>query len=275
MKKLLRLEIKQNLRRPPRVYVKTTDLKTIYGSFHVDAPDGFDGWDRLSTEQTIELKQFMQNVTAVYQHLNPSPSNTLTDFRFRLPYEFLNTLEQIEIICHEEQVNLNIFDSMITSMIQQMKIATSKLTGHAKERALELLDKANLAEYKKIDFSTPIKAVFSELQAVHNRSEKLHQKALHLFNKDKSYSPLAIKGMGEGETTPSKWLVSCAIDILIEERKETLDSMLSIDDLFMLWVKPLLDNGHSKDKLLTQIHKITSPQLETKIKEYMNVLEEK
>ena len=70
MKKLLRLEIKQNLRIPPRVYVKSIDLKTIYGSFHVDAPDGFEGWGFLSAEQTIELKQFMQNVTAVYQHLN-------------------------------------------------------------------------------------------------------------------------------------------------------------------------------------------------------------
>ena len=274
MKKLLRLEIKQNLRRSPRVYVKSTDLKTIYGSFRIDTPDSFDGWDKLSIEQTIELKHFMQNITAVYQHLNPAPANTLTDFRFRLPHEFLDTLEQIEILCHEKQVDLNIFDSMITSMIQQMKIATSKLTGQAKEQALELLDRANLAEYKKIDFSAPIKAVFSELQAVVNRSEKLHQKAISLFNKDKSYSPLAIKGMAEGETTPSKWLVSCAIDILIEERKETLNSMLSIDDLFMLWVKPLIDNGYSKDKLFTQINKISLPQLEIKFNEYLKVPED-
>lgn len=269
MKKLLRLEIKQNLRRTPRVYVKSTDLKTIYGSFHVDAPDGFDGWDKLSTGQTIELKQFMQNVTAVCQHLNPSPANTLTDFRFRLPHEFLDTLEQIEIICHEENVNLNVYDSMITSMIQQIKIATNKLTGDAKEQALELLDRANLAEYKKIDFSTPIKAVFSELQAVHNRSEKLHHKAFNLFNKDKSYSPLAIKGMAEGETTPSKWLVCCAIEILIEERKETVGSMLSIDELFMLWIKPLLANGNSKDTLLTKIKILKLPELDAIINELL------
>lgn len=274
MKKLLRLEIKQNLRRPPRVYVKSTDLKTIYGSFHVDTPDGFDGWDKLSTEQSIELKQFMQNVTAVYQHLNPSPANTLTDFRFRLPYEFLDTLEQIEIICHEEKVELNVFDSMITSMIQQIKIATSKLTGHAKEQVLELLDRAKLAEYKKIDFSSQIKAVFSELQAIQHRSKKLHQKALHLFNKDKSYSHLALIGMAKGETTPCKWLISSAIDLLMEERKETSVSMLSIDDLFMLWVKPLLVNGYNKDELLSKIHKIELPLLEIKIKEYMNVTEE-
>ena len=32
--------------------------------------------------------------------------------------------------------------------------------------------------------------------------------------------------------------------------------MLSIDDLFMLWVKPLLDNGHSKDTLLIKTQRV-------------------
>ena len=252
MKKLLRLEIKQNLRRPPRVYVKSTDLKTIHGSFHVDNIEGFNGWDQLSVAQKVELKQFMQNVKAVYDLLTPSPANTLTDFRFRLPYEFIELLENIEIICHQNDVELNIFDAMITSIIQQLKIAVSKLSGENKEQALQLLDKAHLAEYQKIDYSQQTQAVFSELQAVYDRSEKMHQKAINLFGKDKSYSPLAIKGMAEGETTPSKWLVSCAIDVLIDERKETLESMLSEDDLFMLWAKPLLKNDHSTENMIAK-----------------------
>lgn len=256
MKKLLRLEIKQNLRKSPRVYVKSIDLKTIYGSFHVDIPDSFEGWGLLSTEQTIELKQFMQNVTAVYEHLKPSPTNTLTDFRFRLPYEFLDALEQIEILCHKEKVEINVYESMITSMIQQIKIATSKLSGHSKEQALAFLDRVNLAEYKKIDFNTQIRAIFAELQAIHNRSEKLHLKAKELYNKDKSYSPLAIKGMADGDTTPSRWLVSCAIDILIDERNAPLDSMLSSDDLFMLWARPLLKEEFSKEVLLSKAQKL-------------------
>jgi len=78
---------------------------------------------------------------------------------------------------------------------------------------------------------------------------------------------------GAVHRTP-KWLVSCAIDILIEERKETLNSMLSIDDLFMLWVKPLIDNGYSKDKLFAQINKISLPQLEIKFNEYLKVPED-
>ncbi len=161
---------------------------------------------------------------------------------------------------------------MITSIIQQMKIAISKLSGESKEQALELLDKANLAHYQKIDYSNQIKAIFSELQAVHNRSEKLHQKAINLFDKDKSYSPMAIKGMAQGETTPSKWLVSCAIDILIDERKESLESMLSADDLFMLWAKPLLQSTLSKENIFDRATSIDSTnQIKNKLQKLQQI----
>jgi len=252
VKKQLRLEIKQNLKKPPRVYVKSTDLKTTYGSFHVDAVDDFDGWDKLSTQQAVELRQFMQNVSAVYEHLKPSPTNMLTDFRFRLPVEFVGLLEKLEIICLNESVGINIFDSIITTIIQQMKVATNKLDGDAKIQALELLSKANLAEYKKQDFSGQTQAIFAELQSVYNRSEKLHNKAIALFDKDKSYSPLAIKGMANGETTPAKWLVACAIDVLIDEQSSAIAKMLSCDDIYMLWVVPIFKAQNNKQHLLNQ-----------------------
>jgi hypothetical protein len=261
MKKQLRLEIKQNLRKPPRVYVKSTDLKTIYGSFHVDETGGFDGWEKLTPEQTVELKQFIQNVTAVYSYLKPSLAHSLADFRFRLPMEFIDTLEQLEMLCHQENVDINIFDAIIPSIIQQMKIATSKLTDTAKIKALALLDKAHIADFKKQDHSDQIKAVFSEFQAIYNRSEKLHQNALKLFNKDKSYSPRAIQGMAQGETLPSKWLVACAIDLLIDEKKEILISMLSSDDLFMLWAKPLMTANCKKEVILEKAKILESVDL--------------
>lgn len=268
MKKLLRFEVKQNLRRPSRVYVKSTDGKNIYGSFHMNEPDLFDGWDNLSMNQTIELKQFIQNLKAVHQHLSPSPTSTLLDLRFRLPYEFINVLEQIEIICYEQKVELNVFEPMVSSMIQQIKIAVGKLSGSSKEQALTLLDQVNLAEYKKQDFSHQIKSIFSELQGIVNRSEKLHHKAITLFEKDKSYSPMAIKGMANGETTPSKWLVACAVEILLDEKNEILFKILTEDDLFMLWAKQLLDRGHSYENVLDKAHSLSREELINKIKQY-------
>ncbi len=268
MKKQLRLEIKQNLKKPPRVYVKSTDLKTTYGSFHVNAVGDFDSWDKLSTQQSVELRQFMQNVSAVYEHLKPSPTNMLTDFRFRLPVEFVELLEKLEIICFNENVDINIFESIIPIIVQQMKVATNKLDGDAKIQALELLTKANLAEYKKQDFRSQTQAIFAELQAVYNRSEKLHEKAVALFDKDKSYSPLAIKGMANGETTPAKWLIACAIDVLIDEQGDAVSKMLSHDDIYMLWAVPIFKAQNDKVHLLSQAERLNdNNQTASKINE--------
>lgn len=268
MKKLLRFEVKQNLRRPSRIYVRSADDKSLYGSFRIDEPDLFDGWGKLTINQSIELKQYIQNLKAIHQHLNPSPTSTLLDLRFRLPYEFVDVLEKIEIICDEQKVELNIFEPMVTSMIQQLKVAVGKLSGSSKEQALILLNQVNLAEYKKQDFSNQIKSIFSELQAVVNRSEKLHHKAKTLFDKDKSYSPMAIKGMAAGETIPSKWLVCCAIEVLFDENKDILFKTLTEDDVFMLWAKQLLDQGHTPSSLMHKIEALHTNELINKIKDY-------
>ena len=261
MKKLLRFEIKQNLRKPSRVYIKSIDLKTIYGSFQMDAPEDFDGWNKLSTEETIELKQFIQNIRAVNKYLQPSASSALSDFRFRLPVDFIETLEQLEIICHDEGIELDIFDGIMTSIIHQMRIAVAKLESTPKMNALALLDKANITDFKKQTHTEQIQAVFSEIQAIYNRSEKLHQKALILFNKDKSYSPLAIKGMAIGETLPSKWLVSCAVDLLMDENIERVSSLLTVNDLYILWAKPLKESTYHQNNLINKAKKLKLPEL--------------
>ena len=255
MKKQLRFEIRQNIRKPARVYIKSPDLKTYYGSFHVDKTEEFTEWDNLTIEQHIELKQFIQNVKSVYQHIKPAINDPLADFRFRLPAEFISAIKELEQICHAQDVELNIFDAMVTAIIQQMKISTSKLTDDAKTDALTLLNKVNLSDFKKQDHSSQIQSVFSSFQAIENRSEKLHKQAIVLFDKDKSYSPRAIKGMAMGETKPSKWLVACAIEILLDEKPATLQADLSFDDFNMLWINPLVKVGYNKQELLEQLAK--------------------
>ena len=248
MKKLLVFEIKHNLHRAARVYVKSPDLKVIYGSFSADNTSVFDNWDKLTIEQTIELKQFIQNLNAVNDHLKPDTNNAFTDFRLRLPVNVINTLNALSAICYKEDIEINVYDSMILNIIQQMKIATTKLSDDAKTNAFNLLEKAGIAEYKKQDYHSQIQAIFTELLNIHNKSEKLHEKAKFLFYKDKSYSPKAIESMATGESNPSKWLVSCAIDVLIDE-KISLSETISHDDLFMLWAKQLLDN-HIQSRIL-------------------------
>ena len=270
MKKVLRFEIKQNLRRPARVYVKSPDLKISYGYFHADNPSAFDGWDKLSPAQTIELKLFIQNIDAINTLLDKEASSNLIDFRFRLPIDFVATINDLGSLLVQEGIEFNLFESAITGIIQQLKIATAKLNDKEKRQALTILDKIGLADYKKLDFTQQKQAVFSELLSIHNKAEKLHERALSLFNKNKNFSPLAIEGMatGDSEMIPSNWLVACAIDILIDEKLPILKAVLSDNDIFVLWAKPLLDNGFNDCALITKMRELKFHGLETKINDY-------
>lgn len=179
-----------------------------------------------------------------------------------------STINELTSIVSDEQIEFNLFESAITGMIQQLKIVTTRLPDDAKHQALAILDKVGLAEYKKLDLSFQTQAIFSELLALHNKSEKLHEKAKTLFQKDKSYSPRAIEGMAKGETLPSKWLIACAIELLFDEKQPIIETIISEDDLFMLWAKPLLDHGFDRNVLASKAREIGLALIETKIKSY-------
>ncbi|HAT2000662.1 TPA: hypothetical protein JBF54_14095 [Legionella pneumophila] len=267
MKKLLAFEIKHNLRRPARVYVKSPDLKTIYGSFSLDNTSAFENWEALTLAQQAELKQFIHNIDAVNKHIKPEINDVLTEFRLRLPISIIHALNELSIICNRENVELNVYDPIILNIIQQMKISTAKLSNESKTEAFSILEKANIADYKKIDYSSQIQGIFAELLHIHNKSEKLYEKAKSLFEKDKSYSPKALESMASGESNPSKWLVSCAIDLLLDEEKD-INSLLSEDDLFMLWVKPQLDQNLDNDRVVQRLSHMNLEGLIERSKRY-------
>lgn len=268
MKKLLAFEIKHNLRRPPRVYVKSPDLKTVYGSFSYDNTNAFENWEALTIAQTIELKQFIQNINAINAHIQPEANTTLTEFRLRLPVNLVHTLNELSAIGYRENIELNVYDAIVLNIIQQMKIYTAKLSEHAKTEAFALLEKAGIAEYKKHDYSSQVQSIFTELLNIKNKSEKLHEKARLIFEKNKSYSPKAIESMATGEINPSKWLVSCAIDVLIDENMN-MRKAFSEDDLFMLWIKPQLDHHKDPKPLEIKAQHIVSDYLVERIKKYV------
>ncbi|MFO2544753.1 hypothetical protein SDC29_14745 [Legionella pneumophila serogroup 1] len=273
MKKLLAFEIKHNLRRPARVYVKSPDLKTIYGSFSLDNTSAFENWEALTLAQQAELKQFIHNIDAVNKHIKPEINDVLTEFRLRLPISIIHALNELSIICNRENVELNVYDPIILNIIQQMKISTAKLSNESKTEAFSILEKANIADYKKIDYSSQIQGIFAELLHIHNKSEKLYEKAKSLFEKDKSYSPKALESMASGESNPSKWLVSCAIDLLLDEEKD-INSLLSEDDLFMLWVKPQLDQNLDNDRVVQRLSHMNLEGLIERSKRYTIYLSE-
>ena len=91
------------------------------------------------------------------------------------------------------------------------------------------------------------------LPSIHNKSEKLHQKAITLFHKDKNIAPKTIEEIAKGELSTSRWLVVCAIEILLEEKPYILQKTLSEEDILFLWANPLLKNNVSKSELIKKL----------------------
>lgn len=238
------------MNKPPRVHVQSADKKTTYGSFQANNCDEFDSWNKLSQEETIELKHYMNNLRAIEHYFSTKALSEQKDFRIRLPGNFIDVIDEISKLCFEEQVNLNVYDVMISAAIGQLKIKTASLPDDKKQQALMLLNQLGLSENVKADVSLKIQAVFSELLSIHNKSEKLHQKARVLFNKDKSIAPKTIEEIAKGELSTSKWLVACAIEILLEEKPDIVLKILVDDDILFLWANPLLKNHRPIKELL-------------------------
>lgn len=97
------------------------------------------------------------------------------------------------------------------------------------------------SEKTAIDYSKKIQGIFTELLTITHKSEKLETAAKELFNKDKILTPKSINKIACGNMPTTKWIVACAIDILITERPTAVKKFLSPDELFTLWASPVLN----------------------------------
>lgn len=265
----LTFSIRRNLKKAPRIYVMSVDTTITYGAFSAENLEEFDGWNDLTENQKIELQFFMQNIKAVKNHLGTGGLNELQEFRLRIPANFDEAMKQISLICAKSNVEIDLFDPIIATMIQQTKIAITKLSQSDKTKALAILDQIALAEYKKMDYSAQKKAIFAELTSVPSVKEKLHKQAMTLFEKDKFFPAKSIAEMAKGNPEPAMWLTACGIEVLANEKLklQVLRKMLSDDDLFMLWAKPLIDNNQKKiAALLAEKHGFNS--LQARIQSY-------
>ncbi|RAP34910.1 hypothetical protein B1207_14555 [Legionella quinlivanii] len=247
--KKLSFAVKANMNKPPRVHVQSADKKTTYGSFQANHCNEFDSWDKLSQEEAIELKHYMNNLEAIEHYFSTKALSEQKDFRIRLPGSFIDAIDELGMLCLKEHINLNVYDAMISAAIGQLKINTASLPDDKKQHALAILNQLGLSENVKADVSFKIQAVFAELLSIHNKSEKLHQKARTLFNKDKSIAPKTIEEIAKGELSTSKWLVACAIEILLEEKPDVVQKILSDSDILFLWATPLLKNHRPLNEL--------------------------
>ena len=80
--KKLSFAVKANMNKPPRVHVQSSDKKTTYGAFQANDCNEFNSWEKLSPEETIELKQYMNKTKTNL------PPQSLHSFAFMFPWNF-------------------------------------------------------------------------------------------------------------------------------------------------------------------------------------------
>ena len=121
------------MNKPPRVHVQSSDKKKTYGSFQANDCDEFNGWDKLSPEEKIELKQYMNNLIAIENYFSTQSLGEQQDFRIRLPRSFIQAISDLSMICLEEDINLDVYDAMLSAAIQHLKIKVSSLSDDRKQ----------------------------------------------------------------------------------------------------------------------------------------------
>lgn len=118
------------------------------------------------------------------------------------------------------------------------------------------------------DFPKKIQALFTALLSVTNKSEKLEVAAKKLFDKVKILTPLTLEQIARGDRPTTKWIITCAIDVLINEQSTAVQSLFSLDELFIFWARPLLNRKFNPQELLQKVTYMEMPLLLEKISSY-------
>jgi sRNA-binding carbon storage regulator CsrA len=112
-----------------------------------------------------------------------------------------------------------------------------------------------------MDYPQKVQALFSELVLITHKSEKLEQAAKELFERVKIITAKTLACIATGEKSTTAWIVTCAIDVLIREKPQSIKLLLSSDELHRLWSKPLLKQGIDKTILLKTAEHLNNPSL--------------
>ncbi len=267
--KQLKYQWRINRTKAPTIYVMSAKTKELYGSFSTTDTNSFKDWDKLNNDEMLELKLYMQNIEVINNLFGKEGLDRISRLTVLLPEQASNAIEKIYELCVDQGVSIDIYETLITSVIQTLKVTVAKLQGDSKKAALKQLEVLGQVQYTKIDYSSQMQAIFAELLSVPDREDKLESMTTKLFNKHKRLSPIAIEAIAKGEENTSKWICACAIQVLANNKPDIIGKMLTEADIFGLWLKPLLDNGYKIDAAIIQQFPLTSSALLGTAKRYI------
>ncbi len=141
--------------------------------------------------------------------------------------------------------------------------APSEVSVHREEiyKKKKLRGELNASPKNPID-PKKIQALFTELNRITCKSEKLELAAKELFERDKIIPPSVLEQFANGKKSTNRWIITCAIDVLLREHPQALKLIFSADELYLHWATPLLQRGIKKTTLLKKARCLNLPAFE-------------
>ncbi|WP_199741699.1 hypothetical protein [Legionella sp. km535] len=177
------------------------------------------------------------------------------EFEHQLILTINNEQIRITTFLTDEPGNIKLGIDAPGILVNREEVYKRKLEHHQPEQSDKL----------SIDYSKKVQEIFTRLNSITHKSEKLETAAKKLFDKDKILTPKSINKIACGEMNTTKWIITCAIDVLITERALSVKKVLSPDELYQLWAKPLLNHATDYPAILNKARLVNDPILIEKI----------
>ncbi|HHI9989690.1 TPA: hypothetical protein ACQDQH_002718 [Legionella pneumophila] len=252
MKEQLQIVLRKNRRSGDLIQIaRKADKKKIIHSYQ-EGVDPLSDTPLLNKAELFELKWFDQ-MLKFFLDQTESHATDLERYRLFMPESLYQAMYHLWVRCEENNIDYRPMDSIIKSIINKIKATETKLYEKTGERVNVLKD----INFRELVTDTDkdaqdAKTIFSTLIETPKFFEFFNQMAQSKYRKLSNIKENHFKGYAKAHHLPPKWVYACAIDV-IAKRINPL-SIITEDCLFVLWVKPNLRIGISKDTLLGQLN---------------------
>jgi hypothetical protein len=253
MKKKIYFQKRVNKNQPTKYYPRPVYDKTIapYGVIDSADPFSFEGWDRCQDEdERFEIKQFIQMLDGINQHINQPDYKTLEDVRIQLPESFIAAMRAINQLAEKNGMDFNYGQTIVAAPVNLARSVISNLPGKDRDQAIRALKEAGVDPVGRNknfyrDHSEAIEAIFTVLYEQYNGIEALSSAASQLFNKQKDYSKEMLYKFSTGDAQPNRWMITSTISAIANsDGSESLQGIIKDAEQFIeLWAKPLVHNA--------------------------------
>jgi len=255
MKEQLQIVLRKNRRSGDLIQIaRKTDKKKIIHSYQ-EGIDPLSDVSPLNKAELFELKWFDQMLKFFLEQTD-SHATDLERYRLFMPESLFQAMYHLWVKCDEHNIDYRPMDSIIKSIINKIKATETKLYEKTGER-FDVLKDINFRELatdpdKDAQDAQDAQTIFSKLIKTPRFFDLFNQMAQSKYRKLSNIKEEHFKGYAKAHHVPPKWVYACAIDVIAKHINPL--SIITESCLFVLWIKPSLRVGISKETLIEQLN---------------------